>query len=791
MNKQWDESWLTGYLLDELTEEERVQVEEYLEKSEQARQELEEIRLTIEEVGRELNQEVLPALTEKQRAGVIRQVEKGKEGFALPRRFYYAAGTAVAAGLVAVVFLNLPGEDVSPVSPASHVESIQDGNTQAVSDSADGLADLAGPVEIEESQVGDSKPAAAPAREKRQNFAGDESLKSEKRNEPASSHNAKSPAVGQSASQKSTQPALEDGRDQAEQESPVEARFEMLQKAENREAPVTSSDSARPKARAITKSGTNSSAGWLREGSSQPPLGGRSVRSLLSVSSGSVVPAEPPPSTAFDEIDRYADLPPAPGDFNTEAYDRIQDNSFIRVSDDPLSTFSIDVDTASYSNLRRFLRQKQLPPKDAVRIEEMINYFPFDYPAPSGEHPFAVHVETASAPWKPEHRLLRVGLKGKEIDMRNRPAGNFVFLLDVSGSMEPENKLPLLKRAMKLMVENLEENDRVAIVVYAGASGLVLPATSGDNKEAILQALERLQAGGSTNGGAGIQLAYKTASENLIENGINRVILATDGDFNVGITNQGDLTRLIEEKAKEGVFLSVLGFGMGNYKDSNLEKLADRGNGNYAYIDTLAEARKVLVEQAGGTLVTIAKDVKIQIEFNPLKVEGYRLIGYENRVLRHQDFNDDRKDAGDIGAGHTVTALYEIVPAGQEITSAEIDPLKYQIAQRPAEDASSQELLTVKLRYKQPRAETSSLIEVPVLDSDRKFEQASEDFRFAAAVASFGMLLRDSLYKGSSSFESVVETARNSFGKDPFGYRAEFVKLVKTAQALQLLDDIE
>lgn len=364
--------------------------------------------------------------------------------------------------------------------------------------------------------------------------------------------------------------------------------------------------------------------------------------------------------------------------FNTEQYDRIYENPFLKVDKNPLSTFSIDVDTASYANIRRYLNNNSRPPKDSVRIEEMINYFSYDYPAPKGDDPFSVNVEIGSCPWKGKHRLVRIGLKGKEIPANQRPSSNIVFLLDVSGSMMYGNKLPLLKKGLKLMVQNLHENDRVAIVVYAGASGLVLPSTSCEKKNTILEALDKLRAGGSTNGGAGIQLAYKVAIENFIPGGTNRVILATDGDFNVGTTGRGDLIRLIQEKAKSKVFLTILGFGMGNYKDATLEQIANKGNGNYAYIDSLKEARKVLVQQIGGTLVTIAKDVKIQIEFNPTKVNAYRLIGYENRLLRNEDFNDDTKDAGEIGAGHTVTALYEIVPAGVNIQTPSVDPLKYQ-----------------------------------------------------------------------------------------------------------------
>ncbi|RPI28110.1 MAG: DUF3520 domain-containing protein [Acidobacteria bacterium] len=477
-----------------------------------------------------------------------------------------------------------------------------------------------------------------------------------------------------------------------------------------------------------------------------------------------------------------ARIPEKDEEFNTESYDYQADNEMTAVAKDPLSTFSIDVDTASYSNLRRFLREGRLPPPDAVRIEEMINYFPYDYEPSHDRTPFAVNTEVAQAPWAPAHRLVRVALKGRELPPAERPAANLVFLLDVSGSMDSPVKLPLVKQAMRLLIEKLESRDRVAMVVYAGASGLVLPSTSGAEKQRILDALDQLQAGGSTNGGAGIQLAYREALANLKSNGINRVILATDGDFNVGVTNQGELVREVQQQAARGVYLTALGFGMGNYKDSMLEKLADKGNGNYAYIDSLDEARKVLVEQMGGTLVTIAKDVKIQVEFNPLEVTAYRLIGYENRVMAHQDFDDDRKDAGEIGAGHTVTALYEVVPIGVPVDLPQGEPLKYQ--RKTAAATARGELLTVKLRYKLPNEETSRKLEVPVVDRLGTFAHASDDFRFAAAVAGFGMILRNSPFKGSATFQSMMEIADTSRQFDPQGYRSEFVRLIGEASRL-------
>ncbi len=452
----------------------------------------------------------------------------------------------------------------------------------------------------------------------------------------------------------------------------------------------------------------------------------------------------------------------ATGGFNTEAYDRVRDNPFIAVAASPLSTFSIDVDTASYANVRRFLMGGQLPPPDAVRIEELINYFRYEYPQPTGSAPFSVTTEAAGCPWARDHKLVLVGLQGRVLEDASLPPRNLTFLLDVSGSMDEPRKLPLLKAAMGLLVDRLRPQDRVAIVVYAGASGLVLPPTPGDQKARIREALESLQACGSTAGGAGIQLAYSTASSSFIQGGINRVILATDGDFNVGITNQGDLVRLIEDKRKTGVFLSVLGFGEGNLKDSTMEKLADSGNGNYSYIDTLAEGRKVLVTEAGGTLVTIAKDVKIQVEFNPRRVSAYRLIGYENRLLRDQDFNDDTKDAGEIGAGHSVTALYEIVPVGVEAAVPSVDPLRYQASRPVSALASSSEWMTVKLRHKAPDSDQSQLLSVAVSGLS---DSPSSNLRFASAVASFGMLLRSSEHKGSSGYAEVLSLAEGLSGQ--------------------------
>jgi Ca-activated chloride channel family protein len=468
-------------------------------------------------------------------------------------------------------------------------------------------------------------------------------------------------------------------------------------------------------------------------------------------------------------------------DFDTEAYDKIDEHRFRKVTHDPLSTFSIDVDTASYSNVRRFLNSGAMPPADAVRIEELINYFRFSYGDSQEGAPFSVTTEVAACPWNPRHRLALVGLQARKLDAARTPPRNLVFLLDVSGSMSSPDKLPLVKTAMRMLADTLNAEDRVAIVVYAGASGLALPSTAGSRKADIQRAIVELQPGGSTNGAAGIQLAYDIASQNFIKGGINRVILATDGDFNVGVTSQGELIRLIEEKREKGVFLSVLGVGTGNVKDSTMEKLADRGNGNYAYLDSLHEARRVLIAEAGATLVTVAKDVKIQVEFNPRTVGAYKLIGYENRMLQHQDFNDDKKDAGEIGAGHTVTALYELVPPGEPVEGGSVDPLKYQDQLKPNTASKSDELMTVKLRYKQPDGDTSRLISVAVRDRNGEL---TPNLGFAAAVAEFGMLLRKSDFRGQSSWTTAQDLARRFRGADSDGYRAEFVRLVELAAAL-------
>lgn len=482
----------------------------------------------------------------------------------------------------------------------------------------------------------------------------------------------------------------------------------------------------------------------------------------------------------------YQDLDLPAYNHNTEEYATIHENNFLETTRNPLSTFSIDVDAASYSNLRRFINMGQRPPKDAVRIEEMINYFDYNFPEPKDEKPLNINTEIADCPWQPGHLLLQVALQGKKVPTENLPPSNLVFLIDVSGSMNVPSKLPLLKTAFRMLTDQLRPEDRVAMVVYAGAAGVVLESTPGSEKPQIKTALERLQAGGSTAGGAGIEMAYEIAGQHFQEGGNNRVILATDGDFNVGSSSNAAMERLIEEKRNSGIFLTVLGFGMGNYKDSKMEILANKGNGNYAYIDNVNEAKKVLVNEFGGTMFTIAKDVKLQLEFNPAKVRGYRLIGYENRMLNQEDFNDDQKDAGELGSGHTVTAFYEIIPT--EISDSpyikNVDDLKYQSKKIEPKGTNSDELLQVKLRYKLPENDKSTRLDHPVASKAKAWEDASENFRFAAAVASYGMILRDSEFKGTNSLSKILAWAEEAKGEDRNGYRQEFIRMVESSNFL-------
>lgn len=485
----------------------------------------------------------------------------------------------------------------------------------------------------------------------------------------------------------------------------------------------------------------------------------------------------------------YMAVCPAPGIMydavNAEEYGQIQENGFKSVQDAPLSTFSIDVDAASYSNMRRFINKGELPSVDAIRTEELVNYFSYDYPKPTGSDPVKITMEAGACPWNAAHRLVRIGLKAKEIPTEHLPASNLVFVIDVSGSMWGANRLDLVKSSLKLLVNNLRDKDKVAIVTYAGSAGVKLEATSGSDKQKIREAIDELTAGGSTAGGAGILLAYKIAKKNFISNGNNRIILCSDGDFNVGVSSAEGLEQLIEKERKSGVFLTVLGYGMGNYKDKKFQVLAEKGNGNHAYIDNLQEANRVLVGEFGATLHTVAKDVKLQVEFNPSQVQAYRLIGYESRLLKDEDFNNDAKDAGDMGAGHTVTAFYEVIPTGvKNEYVGKIDDLKYQKKEKvTVKPTGSNDLLTVKLRYKAPDKDVSKKMELPFVDN--KGNNVSSDFRFASAVAMFGQLLRDSDFKGNASYDKVINLAKQGLNNDDKGYRREFIRLVEAAKGLE------
>jgi len=772
MKKAYQEHELTAFLLDELDDDRREEIAEILKDSESAREKLEELQEAMEGVCEALAVEPAITLTAEQRRQLHSEFEKARPirwlRLRLPRSKFvrWSTGLAAAASLVVVLFLSWETAkkpvSVSPAQMQMYKEMAQQIEADAARQNQAIKQLQAGESGSAKGQVASSEPIVRTRAE----AAKDDRL-DERAVPPKTKLRTKESGEKRAVANAPTTPSRDskvfffNGKGTAQAGAPVPA------------APVPPAGNS-----VQTMSGTNSVL--------TVPLPSPYIHRASGVAGGVVGGVV---SGTKDERLMRSMVVPSPGltmaeeeQFNTESYDYQADNEMTAVVKDPLSTFSIDVDTASYSNLRRFLREGQLPPPDAVRIEEMINYFPYDYEPPHDSTPFAVATEVAQAPWALDHRLVRIALKGREIPPAERPEANLVFLLDVSGSMQPPMKLPLVKQAMRLLVEKLENTDRVAIVTYAGASGLALPSTPGSNKQRILGAIDLLEAGGSTNGAAGIQLAYREALANFRPNAINRVVLATDGDFNVGMTNQGELVRLVQEQAAKGVYLTALGFGMGNYKDSMLEKLADKGNGNYAYIDGLDEARKVLVEQIGGTLVTIAKDVKIQVEFNPLEVTAYRLIGYENRVMAHQDFDDDRKDAGEIGAGHTITALYEVVPVGVAVDLPQGEPLRYQ--RRSMATTQRGELLTVKLRYKLPNEETSRKLDIPVIDSMRVFNQASDDFRFAAAVAGFGMILRNSPFKGSATFQSMMQIADTSRHFDPQGYRAEFVRMVGEASRL-------
>lgn len=741
----FDETKLTAYALNELDAAERGAVEKVIAENAAARQWVEEVRQTARELETELAGEECPALTTEQTRALQQKIRAAdKPGF-WTRQWFPSLRLVEALAVVAIVAV-LAAMLLPALSKAkSKARSVSVLNAQWQKD-----------VEKEYARV-ESAPPASPAVAPADDLA----------------------AVPLEMNPPATMPAPEPTTAPPTPPTEAPAASALGGGVYSQSIVGYLNMPATAKASSATRSpnnlGTEYRWSLSSDGlSASQPAAAYADRSKLALSD------EP----AQEYFYRLSDSQPT----STATYPRLVENTFLTALNHPLSTFSIDVDTASYANVRRFLNSGQLPPPAAVRIEEMVNYFHYNYPQPRGNDPFAANIEIAGCPWNSEHRLVRIGLKGREIAQDKRPPSNFVFLIDVSGSMQPAERLPLIKQALRQLVKKMTANDRVAIVVYASAAGVKLESTSCAQKEKILEAIDQLGAGGSTAGGAGIQAAYEVAQENFIKGGVNRVLLCTDGDFNVGITDQGQLVKMIQDKAKSGVFLTTLGVGTDNYKDALMQKLADKGNGNYAYLDTLEEAQKVLIDQMSGTLVTIAKDVKIQVEFNPAQVGAYRLIGYEKRMLRKEDFNNDKKDAGEIGAGHTVTALYEIVPAGVEIRGGEVDDLKYQ---HPAEEKperyvadGSKELLTLKLRYKQPDGDKSRLLEFPVTDNGRRFASASADFRFATAVAEFGMLLRDSEFKGNSSYGAVRELAEAAKGADAEGYRSEFLTLVKAAQRL-------
>jgi Ca-activated chloride channel homolog len=743
-----DPKW-TAYVLGALDEADRDAVERLLAASAEARALVEELKTTVLALEDAFDTEPADVLAPAQRAAVRRAADAPtRRWFAhLPLRSAWSLGAVTAALLVAAVQLTRSPQPGSP-NPATAV-STRETLTQPNQP----------PTSLSRSPEAASSQSRAEARP------------------PGAIASQRSGALGTTAGSAAVSADSTLSRQEAERRdlAPPAERLQLQETITvTGEVPLGDLQSS---ARAVQTFSTSPTAPTARSVAPAP------AGALTGSGRGGGVVVGNGLGAFSDPFERGRTSAPSIGN---ESYARASENGFVRASQEPLATFSIDVDTASYSNVRRFLNQNQLPPADAVRIEELVNYFTYDYPRPSGNRPIGASMAVTAAPWNLRNRLVRVGIKARDIDAGRRPASNLVFLVDVSGSMATPQKLPLVKSGLKLLVDQLGEDDVVSIVVYASASGLVLPPTHADRKDVIARALEGLQAGGSTNGGSGIQLAYNQATANFIRGGVNRVVLVTDGDFNVGITDQAQLTRLIEDRAKSGVFLSVLGFGMGNLKDATLEKLADTGNGHYAYIDTLSEARKVLVEQVSGTLVTVAKDVKIQVDFNPAKVEAYRLIGYENRVLRPEDFNNDLKDAGDMGAGHTVTALFEIVPRGGTIPGPSVDPSVFQATPRstPPPASTSSDLLVLRVRYKLPEAAESTRMDIPLADRDVAFSSVDADARFAAAVAAFGMILKDSPYRGNATLGWVLDTATASQGQDRGGYRGEFVSLVRKAIAL-------
>jgi Ca-activated chloride channel homolog len=711
---------LTAYILNELSPEETKEIEMLLEKDKEAKAEVEDIKAAVNIVTSDLNEEKPIEFSSEELEKLEGLASQDRKPFSsLIQKFMYWGGPAIAVCLLVVINVNKNKNEMIP-----HPNDLLNESRR---------------IQLEQ-----------------QKTVGQKTPTSTKKNEGG--------PLGQTADD-------EEELNIADAIAPLVERKEMSRSKLKK-------DFGYAKAKKISMAKPSRGR---RDYKGAGGIGGKvSSRDSGMVASESVVM----PGTT-GRIDPWLDraAPAKEPVNNNEQYDAIKNAEYSFVKNKPLSTFSIDVDTASYSNMRRFLNNGNLPPKDSVRIEEFVNYFNYDYKH-TGKHPVSIHMEQSFSPWNKKNRLVKVAMKAKTIAKGERPASNFVFLLDVSGSMGASNKLPLLKNAMKLLTRKLTEKDKLAIVVYAGASGVVLPSTNGLEKAKILQSLTRLNSGGGTNGGAGIKLAYKIAKDNFVKGGNNRIILATDGDFNVGTTNRNTLVDLVQEKAKNDIFLTVLGLGMGNYKDGILETLADKGNGNYAYLDTLNEAKKVLITDMDKTLHTVAKDVKIQVEFNPKLVSAYRLIGYENRKMAAKDFNNDKKDAGEVGAGHNVTAFYEIVPSGVSIEGGNIDHLKYQNTKekKSQPEKFAGEFMNVKVRYKTPTGTKSTKFEKPLIAKDIAFKSTSEDFRFAASVASFGMVLRKDNKVGDMNIFNILQTARGAKGKDKHGYRQEFIENVELAK---------
>ncbi|HTS20091.1 MAG TPA: von Willebrand factor type A domain-containing protein [Verrucomicrobiae bacterium] len=776
---------LTAYVLGELDDAERTKIEALLQDDETARREIETIRTARATITNELRSEPCPRLAPEQIAAIHERAASRKPARA-PFPWWRLLGWATALGAATALTLlqfrpldqhrekarRLPVYTASPNSSTVAGATAETGHLRLEAPPAP--KDVSGSLTLSLNRPEPNPPA----------IAGQPGRSS---TTPQSQHGPSMVTPGSDASGKTVVRANQEITSRLVEIAPASpaqsSSGATLTYNDGHAAWQAGAVSAyRAIGRAESSIGQPNDRITISRGAESRTLPLDDVQSLNYAQSGNESP-----HSYYDrgqiEWDQY--FPPqtesvSPSSPSAESYSHSIENPFVTVAQNPLSTFGLDADTASYANIRRFLNQGTLPPHDAVRIEEMLNYFSYDYPRPHGREPFALYAEMSECPWNPAHRLALIGLKATDIASHKIQPMNLVFLIDVSGSMGDQNELPLVKQALRLLVDQLTPRDRVAIVVYAGDSRVALRSTPGDDKTAILEVIDSLEAGGSTNGGAGIQSAYREALANFIEGGVNRVILCTDGDFNVGVTDPNQLVQMVQQQAQSHVFLTILGVGMGNLKDSTMQKLADKGSGNYAYIDNLDEAHKVLVEQMRGTLVTVARDAKVQIEFNPTLVRSYRLIGYEKRRLRARDFNNDRKVAGDIGAGHTVTALYEIVPATAPAEPG-VDPLKYQSSPR---SAASAELMTVKLRYKDPEASTSQLLTAAVRDSGASWRGTSSDFRFAASVAAFGMILRDSPYKGASTFNLVHELADGARGRDENGYRSEFISLVDQARTL-------